>query len=274
MCRIKNGGLPRNTERHRRLGLPQLQKADPNQSPRQLTRIGRDAFQYCSFYNSETDTYLTHEDLGKTYLDGWVIEGKDGIDILEGTRGIADRVFWGQASLYRIDIPASLRYIGEGIAADCKTLKELRVSEDNPYYKMVITDTIGHCVIDTRTSTLMLGCGERIDLTRPDTPQTLHIAPLAFSGQQLIGAEYLKLPKELLTIGKFSFYNAGVRELYIGDALTFIDTGAFVGTSFLHTIYYDGTIAEWEAIEKADGWVNNNLPAFSIICTDGEIPRN
>ena len=53
------------------------------------------------------------------------------------------------------------------------------------------------------------------------------------------------------------------------SALQYIDEYAFGLTNSLGRVYFDGTVAEWNAIPKGYHW-NHNLPATNVICNDGK----
>ena len=51
--------------------------------------------------------------------------------------------------------------------------------------------------------------------------------------------------------------------------LNYIGTGAFSGCETLGTIYYEGTVEQWEAIDKISGW-RGNAPIAVVQCSDGQ----
>lgn len=55
------------------------------------------------------------------------------------------------------------------------------------------------------------------------------------------------------------------------DGLKLIESGALAGCTRLETIRFAGTMAQWEAIEKGEGW-NEGIPATVVHCTDGDVP--
>jgi hypothetical protein len=52
--------------------------------------------------------------------------------------------------------------------------------------------------------------------------------------------------------------------------VTSIENWAFSGCSGLTSITFDGTIEQWNNINKGDGW-NKNVPATYVQCTDGQV---
>ncbi|MCR4660384.1 MAG: leucine-rich repeat protein [Clostridia bacterium] len=61
-----------------------------------------------------------------------------------------------------------------------------------------------------------------------------------------------------------------VTDLYITKDVEEIGNYAFVSCNQLATIYYEGTMEEWNAITKAEHW-NQNLGSLVIHCADGDI---
>jgi hypothetical protein len=50
--------------------------------------------------------------------------------------------------------------------------------------------------------------------------------------------------------------------------VTNICDGAFTFCENLTNITFNGTVAEWNAIEKGVGW-NDDVPVIEVICLDG-----
>ena len=60
-----------------------------------------------------------------------------------------------------------------------------------------------------------------------------------------------------------------LKSIIIPDSITSIGRYAFDGCANLKTIYYIGTKAEWNSIQKGNGWINS--PTYTTVCTDGGI---
>lgn len=52
-------------------------------------------------------------------------------------------------------------------------------------------------------------------------------------------------------------------------SVTEIDRHSFAGCTSLSSVEFGGTMAQWEAVEKGDGW-HKDVPAKSVKCSDGE----
>lgn len=60
-----------------------------------------------------------------------------------------------------------------------------------------------------------------------------------------------------------------IKEVRIAVTVTKIGAMAFSGCTGLTTIVYDGTLAQWENIQKLDGW-KFGAGNFTVVCSDGE----
>ena len=59
-----------------------------------------------------------------------------------------------------------------------------------------------------------------------------------------------------------------IMNLYIPSSVTEISEYALLNCEYLHNIYFDGTIDEWNKIVKKDGW-NSGIYNYLVYCTDG-----
>ena len=70
---------------------------------------------------------------------------------------IGAEAFFGCRNLYKISINASLKNINKNAFGSCIRLAEITVSGEGKRYK-----AHGNCLVDTRTSTVVLGCSESV----------------------------------------------------------------------------------------------------------------
>ncbi len=80
--------------------------------PASVTSIGEKAFYKSGYYNDESNW-----DGDELYLDGWLIAVKESetprdIQVNEGTKGIADRLFAERKDIKSVSLPDSLVYLG------------------------------------------------------------------------------------------------------------------------------------------------------------------
>ena len=72
-------------------------------------------------------------------------------------------------------------------------------------------------------------------------------------------------------IGAEAFLNCErLTSVAIGKRVTSIGACAFVGCKSLTSVTFEGTIAEWNAIEKGSFW-NEYMPATEVVCIDGRV---
>ena len=74
--------------------------------------------------------------------------------------------------------------------------------------------------------------------------------------------------EEIITYGFFNCYN--LKEVVLPSTVKVIDYSAFAYCYKLEAIYFNGTVEEWNAIEKDESW-NKGSDLIKIHCTDGII---
>ena len=61
-----------------------------------------------------------------------------------------------------------------------------------------------------------------------------------------------------------------LKTIYLPSTLKKINTDTLWKCDSIEQLHFDGTVAEWNAIEKSEKWYRD-VPPFKVICTDGEI---
>ena len=111
------------------------------------------------------------------------------------------------------------------------------------------------------------GCEGLTSVTIPDSVK--NIGNSVFSGCK--GLTSVTIPDSVTSIGNYAFYNcSGLTEITIPDSVTSIGERAFSGCSGLTSITFTGTMAQWNAISKGDGW-NSSTGNYTVRCMDGDI---
>lgn len=155
------------------------------------------------------------------------------ITIGDSVEKIGVCAFYGCDALERLSIGKSVTYIGKSAFYGCTSLREITVAQENAVYRAE-----GNCLIEG-TTLIVGGVGAQIP------PYITEIAENAFI--RVSGLKTLTLPSCLTKIGDFAFLEC---------------TG-------LTIIIFEGTKAQWNAVEKGKEW--NRGAAFTVVCTDGEI---
>jgi hypothetical protein len=79
------------------------------------------------------------------------------------------------------------------------------------------------------------------------------------------------IPNTMTEIGAYTFeYWDWAESVVIPEGVTRIGEHAFYCCSNLVSIAFEGTIAEWNAIEKGNSW-NDDVPVTEVICSDGMV---
>lgn len=115
-----------------------------------------------------------------------------------------------------------------------------------------------------------------------EKPELAYALNEAGTGYNVVGIgtyleEELNIPAQynglkVTGIGAAAFKGSDFKKVTLPDTIVELGAEAFAH-SYVDTIYYDGTKAEWEKISKKDGW-NNSYAQTSIVCTDGTIEGN
>ena len=85
------------------------------------------------------------------------------------------------------------------------------------------------------------------------------------------GLTSITIPDSVTSIGSYAFNGcSGLTSVTIGNGVTSIGGAAFEGCTRLTSITFNGTKAQWNAIEKGSGW-KYYVPATKVVCNDGTV---
>lgn len=186
------------------------------------------------------------------------------INIPNTVKEIGDFAFTGCQSLQELTLPDSLMTIGQSAFAVCLSLTKIYlpasvikigaaplvytnlttidVDVNNP----VLSSIDGHLYSNNGTILVNYACGK---------------SDISFN-----------IPYNVTQIGQGSFSGClNLKTISIPRSVNYIGRQIFYASSNIEALYYDGTVEDWNKIEKEADWNKNTESVFTIICTDGTI---
>lgn len=230
--------------------------------PDSVTSISEYAFSYCSSLTS-----VTIPD-GITSIGQSVFEGCSSltsVTIPNSVASIGEDAFNGCSGLTSITIPDSVTSIDDSSFSGCSSLESITVNANNAHYASQ------DGILYNKEKTQIIHVPEAIigAITIPDSVTI--IDGIAF--KDCVGLTRIAIGNSVTYIGMNAFYNCvSLTSVTIPDSVTCIYYQAFYGCSSLERIMFDGTIAQWNAIEKGNYW-NENTGNYTVHCTDGDIVK-
>ena len=186
------------------------------------------------------------------------------VSIPNSVVNIGTHAFADCTSLESIVIPKNVTSIGRQVFLRCVSLQNIAVHRDNPTYH-----SSDNCLIETASQTLIAGCKTSVI---PTDGSVTRIGDTAFARQH--GLESIAITKGITSIDRGAFVDCkNLRSIVISDSVKTIGNSAFNGSSALEMITFNGTIEQWQAINKDSSW-DYNTGTYIIYCTDGEMAKD
>lgn len=166
------------------------------------------------------------------------------IIIPENVTSIGDSAFLRCEALTSIRIPAAVTFIGRQAFLSCNGLRKILVDDSNTAY----TDIDGVLFDKAVTYLHSFPAGKGGVYTIPEGITS--IPNNAF--YQCMNLTGVIIPNGVTTIEADAFFNAGLTEVYIPRTVSGIQSNAFL-LSFVQNVYYEGSEAQWNTIDIAEG---------------------
>ncbi len=144
--------------------------------------------------------------------------------------------FAGCTNLESVTIPSTITTISVHAFSGCKNL----------------TDVVFQGEITTIETGAFYGCEKLANFDIPSTVTS--IGASAF--ERCKSLTYITIPNSITSISKSAFYGANITGIVIPKSVTAVEQNAFQN-AVIGSIYYYGTIAEWQKVSIASG--NTNL---------------
>ena len=145
--------------------------------------------------------------------------------------------------------------------AECNDLTSISVDSANSVYH-----SSGNCIVETKSKTLIVGCKTSVI---PVDESVTSIGDSAFD--RCNGLFDVTIPNGVTSIADHAFYASDLTQVTIPNSVKYIGQSAF-GWTDLTTINFQGTKAQWQAIEKGYMW-DYTIGDYTVHCTDGTISK-
>ena len=185
----------------------------------------------------------------------------------------------GCPELTAVTLPDTLTRVDDAAFADCPMLPMTEYEGclylavgGNPYAILCASVSKEITAITIHPDTLHVAGGAFRDctmLTAVSLPEgVVSVGSQAFRRNNALAS--VQLPSSLRYIGDYAFYACSKElEPILPADLAYIGEGIFEQCR-MERVYYQGTLAQWEAIAKHEEWISR-YDNYTLICADGEL---
>ena len=246
--------------------------------PNNITAIGECALAGCT---SLTSIEIPNSVTGISYAAFKNCTSLTSITIPDSVTSIGSYAFCDCSSLTSIEIPYGVTRIAYGTFDRCTKLTSITIPDsvtnigDNAFRRCT------SLIYNERDNVRYLGNENNpylVLMEYKDTGITSYKVPRdtkvigyrAFLGCTSLTS--IEIPNSVTGISYDAFKNCtSLTSIEIPDSVTIIGSGAFEGCASLVSVTFDGTIVQWQTIEKGDRW-NFSVPTSTYVqCSDGQV---
>lgn len=187
---------------------------------------------------------------GKAFWYYAIGKSDSSFTIPEGVTQIMHDAFLCGWQLKEITIPDYVTSIGAYAFRDCTSLKGIVVPEG----------------VTSLGQSTFRGCTSLKDVTLPES--LVELGNYVFSECESL--KELVIPNNVQKMGAICWTNSSLKTVYLPATIDGLKMSVFRDCIKLKDVYFGGTVAQWEALPKAENW-NLNANAFTVHCTDGNV---
>lgn len=239
--------------------------------PESVTEIGDYAFDGCSSL-----TVITLPKNIKEIKYGTFSHCKSlkSITIPDGVTNIASAAFYGCSSLESINIPNSVTEIGSEVFYDCTSLTKITLPDSITSLGSVTFKNSGLYNNEANWEDDVLYIGKYLIEASESVlgeytvkEGTTIIASGAFSDCEIL--RHVIIPEGVTALGSSTFSGCkNLQSINIPSSVTSFDSGLFSFCTKIQKIEFNGTKAQWDAIEKYSKWDSDLSYYCMLYCKD------